>query len=646
MAASEFPLVWEFSRESEDRAFSAGGFLRYPDGTAQELLPLRNETAQYLNLDGVPTAIAFWDNPDMTWDNPHPASTEEQRAFLGEFLARVMDGTYRGLQWGTEYRAKAAGNDIALYVYTASGSSSAIYRYRFRLGNTLYSMYGNTAGTSTIYFGEEQFEMMSEACSGKWFLLLASDGRLVVLHAYYHNFGNSSLEFEWFLFSDSAGLDLYRRSGGISERHAAEAPENAVPEDDAWSEAWIADPAAYTCFSVDHTLRGAWYGAGIQNGDAYGNNGLYFLRYRYEERLDPLLLSGSYHTENGNPVSTTELTLANTGYERFLSEASLFVPGARLSLGVRAGDSDVCPIGTFYLETMDYDVLSARVSVIGKNTIGFRLAEQTFDSDFAFAGSASAAAEAVLSYFGVTDYLVDETTVNGAFCFPAGSSGLDALKTIEDMMSELDDAIVYSMWKTLEMPDGTVLCGYEPFTSGYLPTSEFRARAGQELFSLRVRRSAENMYTKVRADGTDTEGERLSAEFHDVLYPEDWDPGEHRVYHTKTEGVSQTTLAQIAKNNAIMLRDTGDITEMTLNLQPQVLIGDYARITTQDHTSLDVGIVTAICHRFGEDGFFTDITADSGGGLWYFGDRMVTRALPLLQYRKKEELRALLGTTT
>lgn len=646
MTASEFPLVWEFYRESEDRAFSAGGFLRYPDGTAQELLPIRNETMRYLNLDGVPTVIAAWDNPDMTWDNPHPATEEEQCVFLERFLAGVMNGTYRGLQWGTEYRATAAGNDIPLRVYTASGTGSAVYRYRFRLGNNLFAMNDYTAGTVTIYPGEEQFEAVSAACVGSYFLLRASDGRLVVLHTYYHNSGNSSLEFEWFLFPDSVGLNLYQKSGGIVERHAAAAPENAVPDGDTWSEAWIADPADYTCFSVGHALRGAWYGAGIQNGDAYGNNGLYFLRYRYEERLDSLLLSGSCHTENGNPVSAAELSLANTGYERFLSEASLFVPGARLSLGIRAGDSDVCPIGTFYLETMEYDVLSARVSVTGKNTLGFRLAEQTFDSDFVFAGSASAAAEAVLSYFGVTDYLVDETTVNGAFCFPAGTSGLDALKTIEDMMSELDDAIVRSMWKTLEMPDGTVLCGYEPFTSGYLPTSEFRARAGQELFSLRVRRSAENVYTKVCADGTDTEGERLNTEFHNVLHPEDWDPGEHRVYHTKTEGVSQTTLAQIAKNNAIMLRDTGDITEMTLNLQPQVLIGDYARITTRDHTSLDVGIITAICHRFGEDGFFTDITADSGGGLWYFGDRMVTRALPLLQYRKKEELRALLGTTT
>ena len=645
MAASEFPLVWEFDRESEDRAFSAGGFLRYPDGTAQELLPLRVGTTKYLNINGVPAAIAYWDNPDMTWDNPHPATREEQRAFLGEFLARVVDGTCQGLRWGTEYRVTAAGSEIPLRVYTASGSSSAVYRYRFRLGDNLYTMNSYTAGTMTIYPGAERYNATAAACSGSYFLLLAPDGRLAVLHTYFHNSGNSSLEFEWFLFPDSVGLELYQRSGGVAELHAAEAPENAVPEDDAWSEAWTADPAAYTCFSVDHALRGAWYGAGAVSGDAYGENGLYFLRYRYEERLDSLLLSGSYHTENGNPVSSAELSLANTGYERFLSEASLFVPGARMSLGVRAGDSDVCPIGTFYLETVDYDVLSARVSVIGKNTIGFRLAQQTFDSDFVFAGSASAAAEAVLSYFGVTDYLVDETTVNGAFCFPAGSSGLDALKTIEDMMSELDDAVVYSMWKTLETPDGTVLCGYEPFTSGYLPTSEFRARAGQELFSLRVRRSAENVYTKVRADGTDTEGERLDTEMHEVLHPEDWDPGEHRVYHTKTEGVSQTTLAQIAKNNAIMLRDTGDITEMTLNLQPQVLIGDYARITTQDHTSLDVGIVTAIRHRFGEDGFFTDITADSGGGLWYFGDRMVTRALPLLQYRKKEELRALLGTT-
>ena len=49
-------------------------------------------------------------------------------------------------------------------------------------------------------------------------------------------------------------------------------------------------------------------------------------------------------------------------------------------------------------------------------------------------------------------------------------------------------------------------------------------------------------------------------------------------------------------------------------IRPQLLVGDVASVYyTGETEATDLGVVTDITHSFGETGFFTDFTVDSGG---------------------------------
>ena len=54
--------------------------------------------------------------------------------------------------------------------------------------------------------------------------------------------------------------------------------------------------------------------------------------------------------------------------------------------------------------------------------------------------------------------------------------------------------------------------------------------------------------------------------------------------------------------------------------------------------SVDLGLVTEVTHRFGENGFFTDFSVDSGGTETDGEDYIITRSASVSGWNRRQEL--------
>lgn len=416
--------------------------------------------------------------------------------------------------------------------------------------------------------------------------------------------------------------------GGISSSDTV--VENGHWSDAEWSEHAVIDAARYTLLDFDHPARGTWYGVADlpqDSGAGYDTDTFWLLRYEYEKRLDPITVSGSIVMQTDSPIQQLNMAIINTGRKTFLSDATLFSPGAKIETGLLCGNSSMYPMGIYYIDEIGYDVLSETVSISGRNTIGYILSTQTFDNRSSFTGSVSEVVRQILEYFGITGAAIEYTTYNVAVAFEPGTTGLAALQEIAEQMTRFDASELYALYHIGETPDGTIVCGYDDYFAGYLPNHIYQFPIEHEVFRYSVNRCADDVYTKVRMEGTDADGEPLDVEMRNVTYNHAWNLGEHRVYHGSASNVTQETLSQLAANNALLLSNPDGVTSVTMSIRPQLLIGDYAKIEFADGEVESAGIITSITHRFGKSGFFTDFTAAKSGRYWVTGDRIATRAI-------------------
>ena len=78
----------------------------------------------------------------------------------------------------------------------------------------------------------------------------------------------------------------------------------------------------------------------------------------------------------------------------------------------------------------------------------------------------------------------------------------------------------------------------------------------------------------------------------------------------------------------------------TSPIRPQLLVGDVASVYyTGKSESTSLGVITDITHHFGESGFFTDFTVDSGGVVTD-GENytVISRSAVLKGYNRKQRL--------
>ena len=378
--------------------------------------------------------------------------------------------------------------------------------------------------------------------------------------------------------------------------------QDAIP-----SEEDLISDEGYSQLSFTHPATGSIYGTAILPDE--GSTYLYLLRYTYVKDIGDLINRGNYIGQVDNPIAQVNADIKNYDSDAFTKDQSLYIPSAKITLGLTMGDSPIYKICEVYVDQVDFAYNRANVSISARNRVGHLLSDQTINQTGSKPDTVTNLCEWVLDTFGVERYIIQENNTTFTLEYQASDTGLKLLQTIADMASGFGDG---EDWDIEEMADGTIVIGFNAFRGQYLPKSVFKFGNG-ELFKRSSVKSSDGAYTKVYCAGKTSSGQDLEPVILDVTQWKYWSLPDNKTYFAPVlENTTQAELQRYAQTIAKQLKRTGLTESYNTTIKPQLLVGDYATMQ-QNGSNRDIGIINQITHSFGEKGFFTDFVADSGG---------------------------------
>lgn len=423
-------------------------------------------------------------------------------------------------------------------------------------------------------------------------------------------------------YFDESAQSLYL-SNGIRTR-AGEVPEGHWKTSPPGDEVTVGE-TAYNLLAADHPANGTLFLVAAE-----GDN-LVFLRYLYAMDISYIYRAGTWREQVDNQIKQLSLDIKNISPLLFAAENTLFNPGAKITLAITAGDSDPYPLGTAYLDDVQYNLYIDTVPISGRNAIGYFLATQTFDDRNAYSGSRQAVIEAILFDAGVRSYRVQPDLQQVSLLFEPDATILEGL----------NDTLTDAGWRMVDSADGTVMVGDDAFLSVYAPNSRYIFNGDSEVFRRQTSKSADAAYTRVAV--RDSEGFCV---YRDVAHWHNWQLGLRKTkYYDAPEGYFPSQMDAMAESLANELQYVGIGEVFTSPLRPQLLCGDIAEIyVAGDIESTSLGSITEITHTFGESGFFTDFSIDSGGAATDAGEySIVSRSAVLNGYNRKQRVLDFMG---
>lgn len=355
--------------------------------------------------------------------------------------------------------------------------------------------------------------------------------------------------------------------------------------------------------ALDHPSNGVLYLVGTTADN------IYFMRYVYAIDIANHIKSGTYRMSNANEITQANINVCNIGEETFDNDITLFQPGARLRVGVAMGDTPLLPLFEARIDEAVYNIASETSSVSARNNIGYLLAESHFGENNVLTGTPDALVDRIFELTGY-DVQLDNSAGGGdelTFEFSPETTLLDGLR-------EILAAIGMTM---IETPDGKIVIGSEAYISkNYQKLGYYNFDKMKDVFSRKTSRSADAAYSKVYVTGQDSAGSDLEPIAATVNNYKAWTiPPNKTLFVEAPQGLTQDGLQEYAEKEAAKLQYAGIKEQITGPFRPQLLVGDIAREfeteTPQDVTA--IGIITEVNHTFGQQGFKTTFTTDSGG---------------------------------
>ena len=376
----------------------------------------------------------------------------------------------------------------------------------------------------------------------------------------------------------------------------------------------------YSVIEFDHTNVGSVYFVTLYHGAV--DDIVYFIRYVYSKDVSSYTANVEKILQVDNPISQINASLMNVDDSLYTSDGTIFSPSSMMRLGVSYGDSDIVDLGLGFIDQVTFGYGEKYVSISGRNRTGVYLRDQNFEEDTEFVDTPSLIVDSIMEMFGINDYECDNSA-DGTQGEPnivtlvveAGTTGMQALETLNDLLT--NDA-AGKKWAFEELPSGKIIIGYDEFRATFIAKSNYVFNGHRDVFARTVDRSIDGVYTKVRCTGSTVKGKEISYTYN-VTNFRFWDAGENRIYHAPhVDGITKSELKKYAKALAKQLKYIGRIITYRMNLKPQLVIGDVAKITygQEDGEEERVGSITEIRHILGsKEGYFTEFTVTSGGDI-------------------------------
>lgn len=430
---------------------------------------------------------------------------------------------------------------------------------------------------------------------------------------------------------DETSQSLWLSSG--IKTNLAEVPEGHWETAEVQSAVDIGTPK-YDSLSLDHPYNGVLFGSAMLDGE------LFYIRHVYAMDCSDIISSGQLGLSNNNAVVQLKASLMNIKEAIFTNDATVFQPGARVIFNVVAGDEIPLEMCASYLDSVDFDARSLTVPISGRNNIGFKLMQSTFDDDMKITGLPHEVAQTICYMAGIPKLLIQSMDEQREYEFKADQTLMSGLEQI---------CGYYPGWKVMELPSGAIVMGPPNYINSHQGNGYYVFEKGS-VFKRKTKRSCDAAYTKVRITGKDAEGNDLTPAVIPVKYYSQWGLPPNKTYHEKIpDGYTQEELEAYAESIAETLQYVGVGEDFTGSFQPQLSIGDVAAVDNGDGTMTALGLVTSIKHSFGKSGFTTDFSTDSGGILMETMDsdaNIITVTKPLNGYNRKQTLKDLIQVAT
>lgn len=354
----------------------------------------------------------------------------------------------------------------------------------------------------------------------------------------------------------------------------------------------------YDSLVLDHAYNGVLFGVATLGSE------LVYLRYVYAVDCSDIIASGNLGYSENNSVVQLKANLMNIKEEIFMSDSTVFQPGARVIFKILAGDEQPMDMCDIYLDSVDFNAASNTVPISGRNNVGFKLMQSTFDEEIKKTCKPHEAAQMIATLGGISKLVIETTEEEREFSFRADQTLMSGLEQICDL---------FPGWKIIELPSGTIVMGYRDFVDSYQGNGYYVFDKGS-VFKRKTKKSCDASYTKVRITGKDSEDNDLTPAVVSVNTYNQWGLPTNKTYHEKApDGLTQEELNEYARSVAEHLQYVGVGEDFTCSFQPQLCIGDVAAVDNGDGTSTALGLITSIKHNFGKSGYITEFSTDSGG---------------------------------
>ena len=430
-------------------------------------------------------------------------------------------------------------------------------------------------------------------------------------------------------FYDETAQDIFVLTGGMYTRLTTPTAGH-WRENDLTTPSQAIDAVTYSRLGLDHPVNGTLYFAADVGGQ------LRFMRYVYAADISNICDSVTHTQQIDNPVTQITASVKNVGNDWFDIEATLFNPGARMTLGVSYGSGAVYPLGVAYVDDCTHDPNAATVPVSGRNAIGYYLKESTFGSS---AGNFTGMYHEIMSQYFALAGIKKYKLMTGDWTNTMTPKASDTILTAIDY---LQDIAYYSQSNPMsirESADGTVLAGYASWMDTYLPNGYYTFTVGSEIFKRKTKKADDAAYSGVYVTGKAAGNTDLAPVQVAVNNYAFWYLPSHKYKHiTAPANINtQAKLQWYAEKQAEALQYVGIGEEFTGPIRPHLLVGDVAELNNNG-TGVTLGIITEVKHTLGPGGFSTSFSVDSGGVVTTTDGKTRTKASGAWGYNRKQRM--------
>ena len=308
----------------------------------------------------------------------------------------------------------------------------------------------------------------------------------------------------------------------------------------------------------------------------------------------------------GSPIASFSMTLENPKQLISGEQVSRISPGMKVELFLKLGNSEEYPMGVQYVDRVNMGVTKTHAAVEGRSISGKLLRDQSLNENHAFPFQTYYLnVVKLLRDAGIENYDVQSTADPNAWkfgiLFTPETGVLDAL-------NELINAALN--WVMLETMEGRIVVGSAVSYPPVQVNSAYTFERGKDVWSRDIARDDEGIYAKVCGRFNTAGG--MSYLYSPVTVEQMWILAPQKTLHIQfPDNSEQTEVQAIIDGIAARLSEAGVVETFVGPVRPHLLVGDEARIISDDGTQI-LGIVTTVRHTLGKNGFMTEFTVDSG----------------------------------